>query len=67
MPQLLYSQERTSVPTEQEAEWVTEPFRTIERKRRNFCAAAIIRTEDHLACSLVTVPTILSHLHGVKY
>lgn len=47
VPQLFYSQGRTLVPNEQEAEWVSKPAAWTSLKRKNSLAPIGIRTLNH--------------------
>jgi hypothetical protein len=63
-PRLLYSQERTPVPTEQEADWTPEPIWTFCRTEKSL-APIKIRTPGLPSHNSVAVPTTLLRLHVV--
>jgi hypothetical protein len=54
-------QERTVVPSEQEAAWTPEPVRMIWRREKSLVPARI-QTQDHPAPGLITIPTTVSQL-----
>ena len=63
-PRLLYPQERTPVPTEQEADWAPEPIWTFCRTEKSL-ASIKIRTPGLPFHSPVVVPTTLLRLDVV--
>jgi hypothetical protein len=60
--QLLYLQERTPVPIEQEAGWATEVVWTFWRREKSLAHTGIWTPDSPPACSLVIIPTMLPRL-----
>jgi putative SOS response-associated peptidase YedK len=66
MPPIALLQERTLVPTEEEAEWAPEPIWLILRTQKSFAPAGI-QTSDHPAHSLVTTLILITKANKMHH